>query len=75
MTIEQLKNLLSSGQFDHATYREIGSIWEGLYIYAKEDSKIGFNLVGSFNVADGLADEAHELVRHTGVSVGSRGNG
>lgn len=75
MTIEELKQLLASGEFDHATYREIGTIWEGLYIYKKENSKVGFNVAGCFNKADGLADEAHELVRHTGVSVGSRGNG
>ena len=79
MTLEQLQSLLESGQFHHATYRELGTIWEGLYIYAKDsDPKwVGYRLVGSFNkYADaGLSDAAYEMVRSTGVSLGSRGNG
>jgi hypothetical protein len=77
MTLEELKNLISSEKFHHATYRKLGTIWEGLYIYEKDDDPkwIGYRMVGSFNVADGLADKAHELVKHTGVSIGTRGNG
>jgi hypothetical protein len=77
MTLEQLTSLLESGQFHHATYRELNTIWEGLYIYANDpDLKwVGYRLVGSFNKADGLSDAAYEMVRHTGVSLGSRGNG
>ena len=75
MNLEQLKALMESGQFHHATYRELGTIWEGLYIYVKEDSKIGFNLAGSFNKADGLADAAYDMVRNTGVSLGAYGRG
>jgi hypothetical protein len=59
MTLEQLKALIESGQFHHATYRELGTIWEGLYIYAKEDSSVGFQSVGCFNKSDGLADMAY----------------
>lgn len=77
MTLEALKQLLDSGQFDHATYRNIGTIWEGLYIYRKDaNGMLGFSVAGSFNKNDGaIVDEAYELVRHTGVSLGSRGNG
>jgi len=76
MTIDTLKRIMESGQFDHATYRNLGTIWEGLYIYVKEDSKIGFTLAGSFNKNDGsIVDQAYELVRSTGVSLGIRGNG
>jgi hypothetical protein len=77
MTLEQLKQLKESGKFHHATYRELNTIWEGLYIYERdEDPKwIGYRLVGSFNKADGNADAAYDIVRETGVSVGSFGNG
>lgn len=77
MTLADLKELLDSKEFHHATYRELGSIWEGLYIYAKDpDPKwVGYRLVGSFNKADGTLDQAEELVRGTGVSLGAYGRG
>ena len=77
MTLDQLKALMESGEFHHATYRQLGTIWEGLYIYVNDpDPKwVGYRLVGSFNKSDGFADAAYDLVRHTGVSLGSRGNG
>lgn len=74
MTIEQLKKHLADGSFHHATYRDHGTIWEGLWIYIKSDDRIGYKPYGSFpkGVA---ADEAHEIVKHTGVSVGAYGRG
>lgn len=76
MTIADLKQLQDSGEFHHATYRELGTIWEGLYIYRKDpDPKwIGYRLVGSFNKNDGpILEEAMELCR--GISVGAYGKG
>jgi hypothetical protein len=78
VTIQELKDLVASDNFHHATYRELNTIWEGLYIYANDpDPKwVGYRLVGSFNKSEGaIADEAYDIVRHTGVSLGSRGNG
>lgn len=78
MTLEALQQMLESGQFHHATYRNIGTIWEGLYIYVKDpDPKwVGYRLAGSFNKADGdILQAAEELVRPTGVSVGAYGRG
>jgi len=77
MTLEQLKSLQDSGKFHHATYRELGTIWEGLYIYETDDDPkwVGYRLVGSFNKVDGLADVAYELVRASGVSLGAFGRG
>ncbi len=77
MTLEELKSLQESGQFHHATYRELGTIWEGLYIYANDDDPkwVGYRLVGSFNKSDGLADAAYDLVRNSGVSLGAYGRG
>lgn len=77
MTLEQLKALMDSGQFHHATYREVNTIWEGLYIYKKDpDPKwVGYRLAGSFNKADGNLDAAQDIVCGTGVSFGAFGRG
>jgi hypothetical protein len=77
MTLEALKALLESGEFHHATYRDLGKIWEGLYIYEKDpDPKwVGYRLVGSFNKTDENLFAAEDLVRGTGVSLGAFGRG
>ena len=77
MTLETLKQLLESSQFDHATYRNIGTLWEGLWIYRKTTCAVGFEPAGCFSKNDPqeLQDAAYDMVRMTGVSVGSRGNG
>lgn len=75
MTIEQLKKLISDGKFHHATYRCIGTLWEGLWIYAKYDGLRGFEPVGSFPKDSVELDEAHNILRGTGISVGSYGQG
>ena len=75
MPLDKLRELLASGQFHHATYRGFGTLWEGLWIYAKYEGMRGFEPVGSFLKDDPELDAAHELVRHTGVSVGAYGQG
>lgn len=74
MTIEQLKMLLSSGHFHHATYRT--DFARGLHIYRHAlDGDIGFNghdYVGMFSEYDKeLCDEAYRLVRKSGIYEGS----
>ncbi len=76
--LEALKTLLASGKFHHATYRNQGTLWEGLWFYAKrEDGFRGFEVAGCINASmdEDVMDEAHDLVRGTGISVGSYGNG
>ena len=85
MTISELRELLASGQFHHATVKVgRGSCWDGLFIYAVETATHyrhrGFKLVGSFPYGWGDTEspemtEAYELVRHTGTSFGSYGQG
>lgn len=76
MTIDQLKKLMQEDKFHHATYRNHGTIWEGLWIYEKAtDGFRGYKPVGSFSKTDPDLDAAHNLVRNTGVSLGSYGNG
>jgi hypothetical protein len=73
--LEQLRELLASDQFHHATYRCIGTLWEGLYIYRTSDNYPGFTVVLAFLKTDPKLSEAEKLVCHTGVSVGAYGQG
>ena len=76
MTLPELKTLLDSGEFHHATYRNIGTVWEGLWIYRRSPTGCrGFDLVDAFNHRNPDCHAAEEMVRGTGVSVGSFGNG
>lgn len=74
--LEQLKVALADGSFHHATYRNIGNLWEGLYIYRNDDAGMrGFSILTSFGKDDPDLPAAEAMVRHTGVSVGAFGEG
>lgn len=75
--LTQLRVLLDSGRFHHATYRDHGKLWEGLHIYERDDNGFnGYKMAGfSFLKNDPELDLAYEMLRHTGVSVGSYGRG
>lgn len=76
MTIDELKALKASGRFHHATYRDIGTIWEGLYIYANSHYGLhAFELEGCFGKDNVELEAAYDVVRSSGVSVGAYGNG
>ncbi len=76
MTLNDLQTLIDKGLFHHATYRHHGTIWEGLWIYAKADKGFrGFSPVGSFFKDDPDLDAAHNTVKRSGVSVGAYGQG
>jgi len=76
MTINELKELLASGEFRHATYRPSSGLWSGLWIYRKAiDGFRGFEPAGFFSRTDPNLDAAERLVAHTGISVGAYGNG
>jgi hypothetical protein len=78
MKITELRALLDSGKFHHATYRDIGTLWEGLRIYESSSHAHafrGFIPSGWFAKNDPNLKEAQRLVAHSGVSVGSYGNG
>lgn len=71
-----LKELVSNGQLHHATYRNQGTLWEGLWFYKrKQDGFRGYEVAGAILANDPDLDDAYELVRGTGISVGSYGNG
>jgi len=76
MTLDQLHGLLNTKQFHHATYRNFGTLWEGLWIYAKTEGGFrGYTPAGCFPKNDPDLEAAHELVRRTGISVGAYGQG
>ena len=83
MNIEELKALRADGKFHHATYRDIGTLWEGLWIYEKDEPASdwkgkwhpGYKPAGCFEKGHPDLDAAHEAVRDTGISVGRYGAG
>ena len=75
MTLDELDALQKSGEFHHATYRDIGTIWEGLWIYRKYNGLRGFEPAGAFLRGAADLDAAHAMVRQSGISVGSYGQG
>jgi hypothetical protein len=76
MPLETLRELRESGQFHHATYRNFGTLWEGLWIYVKEaDGFRGYAPAGCFPKDDPELKAAEDMVRGTGISVGAYGQG
>lgn len=75
MSLEELKRLMESGEFHHATYRDKGTLWEGLWVYRRYNGLRGFEPAGAFLKGNIDAEAAWELVRGTGVSVGAYGQG
>lgn len=75
MTLAQLKALKDSGEFHHATYRNFGTLHEGLWVYRRYDGLRGFDVAGAFLKGDPNLPEAEKMLAGTGISVGSYGNG
>lgn len=77
MTLDELRLLKEFGEFHHATYRYEGA--KGLHVYAKDPIHgfRGYRHVGSFyemTTDKATMNAAYEIVRDSGVSVGSYGN-
>jgi hypothetical protein len=73
MTLNELKSLQASGAFHHATYRNFGTLWEGLWIYGKHEGCRGFDIAGSFPKNHPELEDAIQACK--GHSVGSYGKG
>lgn len=73
MTVTELQELIDCKRFHHATYRNLSTVWEGLYIYENTSDPLGFALAGVFHKTDPYLIDAYDAVRSTGVSVGGRG--
>ncbi len=76
MNLEELRNMMAAGLFHHATYRNHGTLWEGLWIYAKDPEGFrGYSVAGCFGKDSPDLAGAFELTRGTGISVGAYGQG
>jgi hypothetical protein len=76
MTIKDLKAMLESQTFHHATYRNQGTLHEGLWIYVRKETGFrGYDVAGCFPKDSPELESAFELVRGTGISVGAYGRG
>ena len=76
VTIPELQTLLDTHTFDHATYRHHGTLWEGLWIYARDPQGFrGYSVAGCFPADSAELDAAYALVCGTGISVGAYGRG
>lgn len=74
--LAKLQVMLSDGSFHHATYRHEMGLSNGWYIYTKEANGFnGFKLSLSFSEKSHVLETVSGLVRNTGWSLGSYGNG
>lgn len=73
-TLYEFKKLITDNKFHHATYKELGGMFEGLYIYENSQNGFrGFDLVGTIYKDSNEYIEAGFLVKD--ASVGSYGQG
>lgn len=75
MKLKQLKDVLADGSFHHATYRNVGTLWEGLWIYVRDESSWGFDSFIVFYKDELTLSDAEKMVSGTGISLGSYGQG
>jgi hypothetical protein len=76
MTLQELRDMKDSGTFHHATYRNLGTLWEGLWIYSSDLRGFGgYTVAGCFAKDSAELEAAEDLVRGTGISIGAYGRG
>ena len=76
MTLDELKAIKDAGMFHHATYRNQGTLWEGLWVYQRNQNGFrGYEVVGAFLKDNPELEGAEKMIAGTGISVGSYGNG
>ncbi len=74
--MDQLRALLDSGEFHHATYRCIGSVWEGLWCYRKSAEGFrGYEVALSFPKGTEAPAQALLVSMGIGTHVGAYGGG
>ena len=75
--LELLKSLIHEGMLHHATYRNHGTLWEGLHFYAvAPDGFRGYSHAGSIHKDDPDLPAAEQLCAGiTPISVGAYGRG
>lgn len=75
-SLEELQGLIASGEFHHATYRNRGTVWEGIWFYKKsKDGFRGFEVAGCVNVRDPDYEKTYQVLSGMGLHVGCYGGG
>ena len=76
MTLSELQQMRENGLFHHATYRDFGTVWEGLWIYARDLNDFrGYKAAGCFAKDSPDLHAAEAIARGSGISVGAYGQG
>jgi hypothetical protein len=74
--LARLKALIASGGFHHATYRNRGTVWEGIWFYrVAPDGFHGFEVDGCINKDDPDLEAAYVVLSGKGLHVGAFGDG
>lgn len=74
--IDELRALIASGELHHATYRNKGTVWEGIWFYPRDPKGFrGYGIPGCVSVNDQDIEEAFRLLAGKGMHVGCYGGG
>lgn len=76
--LDELKTLLASGDLHHATYRNKGTVWEGIWFYKRSTGLMayrGYEVAGCVNKDDPDFEEAFRVLAGKGMHVGCFGGG
>ena len=74
--LDKLKALIAKGELHHATYRNRGTVWEGVWFYRHDtDGFRGFSIAGCVNKVDPDFEESFRVLAGHGMSIGAFGEG
>jgi hypothetical protein len=75
-SLGKLQALIASGQLHHATYRNRGTVWEGIWVYRKAaDGFRGYEVETGILKSDPDYERAYEVLQGKGLHVGAYGGG
>lgn len=76
--LERLKAMIADDTLHHATYRNRGTLWEGIWFYRKSNGHLsfqGYEVAGCVNKCDPDYEAAYEVLAGKGIHVGAYGGG
>lgn len=74
--LQELQDLIARGELHHVTYRNLGTVWEGLWFYRRSNDGLrGFEVAGAVGKNDPDLEAAEEACRGLGISFGAYGEG
>ncbi len=74
--LDELKALIASDELHHATYRNKGTVWEGIWFYKRSaDGFRGFDVAGCVSKNDPDFEGAFRVLAGKGLHIGCFGGG